>query len=132
RPSVLPRGYQRPASIGTVESQGSHCLPHRLRSVPMPNSCPVRRLQCVPRLGLMNESGAASQILDGRPELEQKPPTSSTPEKEHDMAHTTVIYEGAGGTVCEPRSSRWSALPTMVSSMRCMTHLTKVRSESNS
>ena len=45
----------------------------------------------------MNESGAASQILDGRPELEQKPPTSSTSEREHDMAHTTVIYEGAEG-----------------------------------
>ena len=45
----------------------------------------------------MNEPGAASQILDGRPELEQKPPTSSTSEREHDMAHTTVIYEGAEG-----------------------------------
>ena len=45
----------------------------------------------------MNAPNAISQILDGRPELELKPPTSSTSEKEHDMAHTTVIYEGAAG-----------------------------------
>ena len=45
----------------------------------------------------MNAPNAISQSLDGRPELELKPPTSSTSEKEHDLAHTTVIYEGAAG-----------------------------------
>src|SRR5699024_9492547 len=102
RPGVLPRGDQRPASLDTVESQESEILPPHLRSVPMPNSSPVRRLQSVPRLSVKNEPGAAAQIRDGRPELGQKPPTPPTAETEHDMAHTPVIYGAAGGHRLRP------------------------------